>query len=347
VGVVSTRPGFLAGEYKAGSYPIALSGRVPTNVSDENGAVAIGDPLTTSSTPGVAMKATKPGPILGYAMEPLLSGTGKVVAFIRASFYSGSGTNPAPDVSNTVTGLSTASSLDLSGTLNMNGGNILSVGSIEGIGAAWKISDNGDFATQGAVIKKVRSFMGDLVNTYPSTTTERTVELSGTSTLQNGVATVTFTEVDPRFNQVISNTASYRVLVTPAGATGQVYVTDRSNGGFIIHDTGSSTGVMVDWLVIAYEKDHEPQLVVPVPVTEPAPEPVVAGIADPALIEPIPVLETVPVEPVPIVPAPTDPVLDPVPTELPIDPIPASDPVPVVDPSPTEPVLTTDPLPTL
>ncbi len=336
VGVVSTRPGFLAGEYKAGSYPIALSGRVPTNVSDENGAVAIGDPLTTSSTPGVAMKATKAGPILGYAMEPWSSGAGQVVAFIRASYYSGSGTNAAPDVSNTVSGITSSNGLDLSGALNMNGGNILSVGSMEGIGGAWKIAENGDFTTQGAVIKQVKSFAGDLVSTYPAATTERTVELSGTSTLQNGIATVTFSDVDVHFNQIISNTASYRVLVTPAGATGQIYVTDRSNGGFIIHDTGASTGILVDWLVIAYEKDHEPQLVTPAPepTPVPVPEPVVAGVVDPAPVDPMPVDPpivdlTVPID------APVDPAT--------IDPVPADPVAPVdspVDPTPIDPTIT-------
>lgn len=344
VGVVSTRPGFLAGEYKAGSFPIALSGRVPTNVSDENGAVAIGDPLTTSSTPGVAMKATKAGPILGYAMEPLASGSGKVVAFVRASYYSGSGTNPAPDANNTVSGISTAASLDLSGTLNMNGGNILSVGSLEGIGGAWKIAENGDFTTKGAVVKQVRSYMGELVNTYPATTTERTVELSGTSTLQNGTATVTFTEVDPRFNQIISATASYRVLVTPAGATGQVYVTDRSNGGFVIHDTGSSTGVMVDWLVIAYEKDHEPQEVTsiplapePTPVPEPTPAPEVAGITDPVppIVDPVapPAEQPAPPAPEPVLveePVVTEPVPAPEPTAPPTE---EPTPLPTLEPT--------------
>jgi len=342
VGVVSTRPGFLAGEYKEGSYPVALSGRVPTNVSDENGAVAIGDPLTTSSTPGVAMKATMAGPILGYAMEPLSSGTNKIVAFIRASYYSGSGTNASPAVSNTVSSITTSNGLDLSGALNMNGGNILSVGSIEGIGGAWKIAENGDFMTQGAVVKQVRSFAGDLVNTYPAMTTERTVELSGTSTLQNGTATVTFSDVDAHFNQIISSTASYRVLVTPAGATGQIYVTDRSNGGFVIHDTGNSNGITVDWLVIAYEKDHEPQLVIPAPAPLPAdpapvtePEPAVAGTTDPAPVDPsvvAPTGEPAPSEP-PVDSAPVDPtVVDPAP---PIDSTAPADP-PVdatVDPS--------------
>ncbi len=48
--------------------PVALSGRVPVIVSTENGPIKPGDYLTTSTIPGVAMKATKGGSIIGTAM---------------------------------------------------------------------------------------------------------------------------------------------------------------------------------------------------------------------------------------------------------------------------------------
>jgi hypothetical protein len=72
IGVVSTKPGLtLGGEIEGGSfgYPIALVGRVPVKISLENGPIKIGDPLTSASIPGVAMRATKAGKILGYALE--------------------------------------------------------------------------------------------------------------------------------------------------------------------------------------------------------------------------------------------------------------------------------------
>ncbi|MBI4039324.1 hypothetical protein HY388_00670 [Candidatus Daviesbacteria bacterium] len=53
--------------YKPG---VALAGRVPVKVSLENGPIEKGDYLTSSSTPGVAMKATKPGQVVGKALEP-------------------------------------------------------------------------------------------------------------------------------------------------------------------------------------------------------------------------------------------------------------------------------------
>jgi hypothetical protein len=51
---------------------VALAGRVPVKVSLENGPIEVGDLLTSaSSTPGVAMKATGPGRVIGMALEPL------------------------------------------------------------------------------------------------------------------------------------------------------------------------------------------------------------------------------------------------------------------------------------
>ncbi len=67
VGVVATQPGWLLGQEAKGSVQMALAGRVPMRVSLKNGEIRIGDPITTSSIPGVGMKATKP--TVGKAME--------------------------------------------------------------------------------------------------------------------------------------------------------------------------------------------------------------------------------------------------------------------------------------
>lgn len=75
IGVVSTKPGLLLGfddtSLKAGekSYPIALKGRVPVRLSNENGEIKAGDELMLSSVSGVVMKATSTGKIVGVALE--------------------------------------------------------------------------------------------------------------------------------------------------------------------------------------------------------------------------------------------------------------------------------------
>jgi hypothetical protein len=53
--------------------PLALAGRVLTKVILENGPINAGDYLTTSSTPGHAMKASSPGSILGKALQSFQS----------------------------------------------------------------------------------------------------------------------------------------------------------------------------------------------------------------------------------------------------------------------------------
>ncbi len=96
IGVVSTAPGVLLNEnhdLEAGQqFPIALCGRVPCKVVAENGSIQRGDLLTSSSTPGHAMKAQpivieghtlyQPGTIIGKALGAHISGEGLIEMFI-------------------------------------------------------------------------------------------------------------------------------------------------------------------------------------------------------------------------------------------------------------------------
>jgi hypothetical protein len=93
VGIVSTRPGLVIGDVEdpdSRAVVVALAGRVPVKVSTENGPIEPGDYLTASSIPGVAMKATKAGRVLGQAFmaydEPNI---GLIMAFVHNSFFQG------------------------------------------------------------------------------------------------------------------------------------------------------------------------------------------------------------------------------------------------------------------
>jgi len=89
LGVISTKPGLtIGGDDQQGlrGVPVflALIGRVPIMVSTENGPIQVGDLLTTSSTSGVAMKATKTGPVIGKSLSPYNgTGIGIVTVFIQ------------------------------------------------------------------------------------------------------------------------------------------------------------------------------------------------------------------------------------------------------------------------
>ncbi len=66
---------------------IALIGKAPIKISLENGPIYKGDILTSSSTPGVAMKATKPGMAIGKAlMDSSDQEDGKIMAYIHPEF---------------------------------------------------------------------------------------------------------------------------------------------------------------------------------------------------------------------------------------------------------------------
>lgn len=62
--------------------PLALMGKVYCKVDASNVPIAVGDLLTTSSTPGHAMKAVNPqaafGAVIGKALRPLAGGLGLV-----------------------------------------------------------------------------------------------------------------------------------------------------------------------------------------------------------------------------------------------------------------------------
>ena len=81
MGVYSTQPGYLGGgEFfdQDGFVPLAVAGVVPVKVSAENGPIQPGDLLTTSATPGYAMRCegveTCFGRTIGKALDGLENG---------------------------------------------------------------------------------------------------------------------------------------------------------------------------------------------------------------------------------------------------------------------------------
>jgi len=84
------KPGMVMkaeGDPKAdGAHPVAMTGRVWCWVDASRGAVEPGDLLTTSGTPGHAMKAAdierRAGAVLGKALTSLENGRGLVLVLV-------------------------------------------------------------------------------------------------------------------------------------------------------------------------------------------------------------------------------------------------------------------------
>ena len=93
IGIVSTKPGLTLKDWPGDVSPenvraIALSGRVPVKISNENGEIKVGDRLTLSKTiPGYAMKQTDPGQSIGIAMEESTENIDKILVFVNLSYW--------------------------------------------------------------------------------------------------------------------------------------------------------------------------------------------------------------------------------------------------------------------
>ena len=88
-GAGGVKPGMIMGQEGTladGKHPVALTGRVYCRVDASQGAIEPGDLLTTSSTPGHAMKVTDvakaQGAIIGKAMTGLKEGKGLILMLV-------------------------------------------------------------------------------------------------------------------------------------------------------------------------------------------------------------------------------------------------------------------------
>lgn len=91
-GIYSTKPGVTATPHTsedprlAFEVPVAIVGIVPCKVTNENGPIARGDLLVTSSTPGYAMRGSDktmlPGAVIGKALQPYSGAKGKIEVLV-------------------------------------------------------------------------------------------------------------------------------------------------------------------------------------------------------------------------------------------------------------------------
>jgi len=86
IGIHSTAPTLTINSPNNG-IPVALTGRVPVYVTNENGKISQGDYLTTSSRPGYACKATEACYVIGQALENFDDREGKIICLLKQNWY--------------------------------------------------------------------------------------------------------------------------------------------------------------------------------------------------------------------------------------------------------------------
>ncbi|MBI4385735.1 hypothetical protein HY573_02805, partial [Candidatus Parcubacteria bacterium] len=147
--------GFIATGEDVRRMPIVLAGRIPVNVTTENGPIAVGDRLTSSSKPGHAMKATQAGPTVGIALEPFgesgimnqESREGTVLIFLNVG-YNAPLTVNAELATNPFASLPVPpqDAIIIAASQNFNGQSLYNLAAIYGLN--WRIDERGDLQAE-------------------------------------------------------------------------------------------------------------------------------------------------------------------------------------------------------
>jgi hypothetical protein len=233
---------------------VTLAGRVPVRISTENGPIEPGDPLTSSSTPGVAMKATKSGPIVGKALEsydnidPTV--VGKIMVFVSVGWYVaplGDGNGQLSNITN-LTDLKVQNILasSINTELIMIGNNKLSMSTDGSLSIEGNTKISGDLNVLGSITTKDITAGKINIATGSAQPDGKSNDSTGSATIPPGKLEVTI--------ETTAITSKSRVFVTATSPTGgqALVVTEKKAGeGFTVNlDHSVGTDINFDWFII-------------------------------------------------------------------------------------------------
>lgn len=289
-GVISTNPTIVIGDGRTQNTAVmAMIGRVPVNVSLDNGPIARGDLLVTASTTGRAMRydpTTDPGSkvvgIIGIAVDSYdgttPSGTApsaipQVMTLIRTGWVyneqqsiaqiqqelatlaaaqgqSTSGNGQTLSVGQSGSQLTYTNA----GNLDMGWNEIVNVMAVRG--EQWEIDRYGRFVT------KVQVTEGEApLALYAVQAQGSQLILSGSGVMQSGLARIDFSTTT---QYIIDQSKPVRVNVVLTSDANPIYVRQKDYTGFRVREVsnGSSSGATFDWVAIVERRlDVTPQQV--------------------------------------------------------------------------------------
>ena len=92
-GVVVEKPSVVLNKASSNTVPVISYGEVLVTVGNKNGEIKRGDFVTSSDVPGLAVKATESGFVLGKALEDM-SGKSKIAVFVNIQYRNIEGAPP-------------------------------------------------------------------------------------------------------------------------------------------------------------------------------------------------------------------------------------------------------------
>ncbi|MEK7680748.1 MAG: hypothetical protein AAB348_01730, partial [Patescibacteria group bacterium] len=278
-GIISTNPTIIVGNGKTDyTAVLAMVGRVPVKVSNENGDIQRGDLLITASAPGYAMKydpakdnKNKMVAVIGVALEPLSETTGKILSLIRTGWiYNRDQTintirndiqqiasaqaisldpNNSPQNLGVVESPSTGGLVFVNGYLDIQNNSIINVASIAGVDGKWRIDQD------GSLITKVQTSDGEK-EIYAMQSQSMEVVFSSSSQLMNGEAVVEF---NTSTREMIDAEEPMKISVTLTSDSGNgIFVASKSASGFVVKElNGGTGGATFDWIIVASRKQTQ------------------------------------------------------------------------------------------
>lgn len=269
-GVISTRPTITLGDGRTEHTAVmALVGRVPINVTTQNGAIERGDLLVTASTTGHAMKydpnvdeydhavsvigvalesydGADPGKILGLVRSGWINNRYETIAALQqslAELAADAGENLQDDPAELGVELNGDGELvNIEADLNLNGNYIVNVAGITGENSDWKIDTDGRFVTNVETRDGERSL-------YALQSQGTEYVFSGSDTLHAGQRFVDFDDIT---KDIIDPEQEMKVTVTLTNNANGIYVSEKTPDGFMVKELlNGRSNATFDWVVIA------------------------------------------------------------------------------------------------
>ena len=272
-GIISTKPTITVGSGKTNSTAtMALIGRVPVNVTTENGPIAQGDLLVTASTPGFAMKYrpevddhTRMVSVLGVALESFNGESGQIMSLVRSGWVNNRN-QTILDIQEDLITIAQSEGIDIQHnnenirieqrdqedivlprqSLNMNGFSISNVAAIFGKNNGWRIDGSGRFTTN------VETSEGS-TPLYTLQSEQNDYIFSGAGQLNEGVADIAYTQTQ---QDIMDPTKEVRIVVTLTEEAFGIFVHEKNEHGFSVKEMqDGESDATFDWLVVAKRRD--------------------------------------------------------------------------------------------
>jgi hypothetical protein len=211
IGIVSNHPGFTGGVEGPDKVLVGIVGQVPVLISSNSAPINAGDLLTSSGDTSKAMKATKPGHVVGKALESWTPSSGKssIMAYINVGYG---------DPNNTL-------AFDASGNLTL-GGNVAINGTL---------TLNSDLIVQGR----------NILNQLDTLNATLITQAGHLNVLESAVSTMsaTLASINTKINNMDNSFMTTRLgigISAPASDSGKAI--DTASGAYL-SDSGVWTNV--------------------------------------------------------------------------------------------------------